>query len=180
MESAKRVSLKRVKDTAGDRVFNIINMVLMVVVCLVILYPLYFVIIASFSSPETVNGGGLQLLPKEFYLSGYKRIFSYMKIWQGYANSLYYTTLGTAINIAVTLPAAFALSRKTMRGRNAFMLLFSFTMFFGGRSDPYLSADQKHGHSRYGLGLGAARRGFGLEYYRNPHLYSNQHSRIAV
>jgi putative aldouronate transport system permease protein len=130
--ASKRIALKRVKDTAGDRVFNIINMALMVVVCLVILYPLYFVIIASFSSPETVNGGGLQLLPKEFYLSGYKRIFSYMKIWQGYANSLYYTTLGTAINIAVTLPAAFALSRKTMRGRNAFMLLFSFTMFFGG------------------------------------------------
>ena len=123
---------RRIHETTGDRVFNAVNLVVMLLICIVILYPIYFIVIASFSSPETVNGGKLMLVPQELYISGYKKIFSYAEIWTGYANSLLYTAVGTFIGIGLTIPAAYALSRRHMRGHKQIMFLFAFTMFFGG------------------------------------------------
>jgi putative aldouronate transport system permease protein len=101
-------------------------------ITVMILYPLYFIVIASFTDPYVVNRGGLLLYPEVFFAEGYKRIFEYEPLWTGYLNSLLYTVVGTAINLAVTLPCAYALSRKDLTGRKQFMFLLVFTMFFSG------------------------------------------------
>jgi putative aldouronate transport system permease protein len=80
--------------------------------------------------------GKVFLLPRGFQLDSYKRVFENQDIVRGYGNTIFYTLIGTLINLTVTLPAAYSLSRKDLRGRNGFMLFFSFTMFFGGGMVP--------------------------------------------
>ena len=120
------------KKMWGDRVFDMVNAVLMVFICLVIAYPLYYVLLASFTDPTIVNSGKILLYPEKLFLGGYKKIFQYRPIWTGYANTLIYTFGGTAAAIAATVPCAFALSRKALWGRRVLNFLFTFTMFFSG------------------------------------------------
>jgi putative aldouronate transport system permease protein len=87
---------------------------------------------ASISDPKLVGSGEMWLLPKGITFEGYQRVFQNNSIWTGYSNTLLYTVVGTAINLFVTLPAAYALSRKDFDGRNFFMGMFMVTMFFGG------------------------------------------------
>jgi len=123
---------KRISLTRGDRVFTACNTVLMCLIIIVILYPLYFILIASVTDPYVVNSGRLLLYPQKLYLRGYQKIFEYRPLWSGYRWSLIYTLLGTLINVLVTVPAGYSLSRKDLVGRNAMMFLFTFTMFFSG------------------------------------------------
>lgn len=125
--SASRTALSR-----GDRVFHLINTLIMGLICIVILYPLYYVIISSITDPSAVKGGELLLFPGKLYFDGYVTAFNFKPLMTGYRNSIIYTLLGTAINIAVTIPGAYALSRKDMPGRNGIMLIMTFTMFFSG------------------------------------------------
>jgi putative aldouronate transport system permease protein len=125
-----------IRLSRSDRVFNIFNTALMVLIVICILYPLYFVLVASMSAPADVAGGGLMLWPKKWSLEGYKKIFTYEPIWRSYMNTIVYTVVGTLINLAITLPCAFALSQKKLVGRTSIMLLFSFTMFFSGGMVP--------------------------------------------
>ena len=135
----------RIRDSKGDMIFNLFLTLLMIVVIIIIAYPLYFVIIASFSSPTAVNGGEVLLLPKDITFSGFKKILEYKEIWIGYKNSVIYTVAGTLINLAVTLPAGYALSRKRLFGRRPIMLLFAFTMFFSGGMIPTYMVIKKLG-----------------------------------
>ncbi|MBQ7248233.1 MAG: carbohydrate ABC transporter permease [Lachnospiraceae bacterium] len=125
-----------IRESRQDAVFNVINVVVMVIVLVAILYPLYFIVIASISSPNAVNGGRVLLYPQDITFSGYKRILEYEPIWRGYLNSLFYTVAGTLLNLAVTLPAGYALSRKHLFARRPLLLLFAFTMFFSGGMIP--------------------------------------------
>ena len=125
-----------IRDSKWDRVFHLANILIMVIVLIIEIYPLYFVIIASVSAPTAVNSGEVILLPKDVTFSGFKKILEYKPIWIGYRNSLFYTIVGTLINLAVTLPAGYALSRKNLFGRRPIMLLFAFTMFFSGGMIP--------------------------------------------
>lgn len=118
--------------TLSDRVFDGVNYAVMAVALLVVLYPLYFVVIASFSSPEAVYAGDVWLLPRDVTVEGYERIIADRYIWSGYRNSVIYTVLGTAVNLALTIPAAYALSRRDFVGRNLITILMAFTMFFEG------------------------------------------------
>ncbi len=121
-----------VKDTAADRIFNIVNVTLLGIIALVVLYPLYFVLVASVTDPMVVNSGTLLLYPVKWYTRGYEKIFAYDALWMGYWNSLVYMVLGTTVNMCVTIPGAYALSRKDFVGRGILLKLFAFTMFFGG------------------------------------------------
>ncbi len=121
-----------IREPLPDRVFNAVNVALMLLVMVIIIYPLYFIVVASLSNPDTVASGKLLFVPREFYTEGYQKILQHRPIWTGYRNTLLYTLLGTAINLAVTLPAAYALSRKKLYGRGPLMMIFVFTMFFGG------------------------------------------------
>lgn len=116
----------------GDKTFDVINLIILVLILLAVLYPLYFIVIASFSDPDAVAAGKVWLFPVGFNIDGYKEIFKNSDLWTGYANSIKYTVIGTSVNIAMTIPAAYALSRKELVGRNFFMTMITFTMFFGG------------------------------------------------
>ena len=118
--------------SGGDRVFGIVNGILLAIVTLVVLYPLYFSLIASFSSPQAVYQGRVLLLPADITLRGYEKIFADPSIWTSYFNSIVYTLVGTACNLIFTIPLAFALSRKEFPLGGVYMKLMVFTMFFYG------------------------------------------------
>lgn len=115
-----------------DYIFVIVVYLLLVIALIATLYPMLFVLSASISDPTLVSTGKVWLLPKGITFDGYKRIFQKDAIWTGYRNSIMYTILGTAINLAITLPAAYALSRKDTPFRGFFSKIFLFTMFFSG------------------------------------------------
>lgn len=116
----------------GDKVFYAIIVVVLTIFFLLVLYPCIYVISASFSSGPAVQSGRVVLLPVEPSLEGYRTVFNTPNVWIGFRNSLIYTVCGTALNIVLTMTAAYCLSRKDLPGRNGFMLFFTFTMFFNG------------------------------------------------
>ncbi|WP_337098394.1 carbohydrate ABC transporter permease [Paenibacillus sp. YIM B09110] len=133
------------RKSKGDLAFDIANYTLLTIAMLLILYPLYFVFIASFSDPNMIYSGQIWLLPKGLTLDGYERIFADATIWIGYGNSLLYAVVGTLISVAVTLLAAYPLARRDFVGRGLFMWFFMFTMFFGGGLIPtYLLIKDLH------------------------------------
>lgn len=132
----KKDKRNTIREARPDAIFNTVIFILMILIIIAISYPLYFVIIASISSPNAVNSGQVLLWPKDLTVAGYKKILEYEPLWTGYANSLLYTIAGTVINLLFTIPAGYALSRKKLRGRKFLMLLFAITMFFGGGMIP--------------------------------------------
>ena len=120
--------MKKKKIEFFDIVVFLISLILMIIV----LYPLILVISNSVSKPAYVSTGQVLLLPKGFTLDGYKAIFQDDSIMVGYANTIFYTVLGTIINLIVTLPAGYALTKKTLPGNNFIMGMFMFTMYFSG------------------------------------------------
>nr|WP_243641312.1 carbohydrate ABC transporter permease [Xylanivirga thermophila] len=121
-----------IKETKGDKIFNVINYIILTIILLITFYPLLFVVIASISNPDMINSGQVVLLPKDISFDGYKRIFQDPRILSGYKNTIIYTVFGTLLNLAVTIPAAYALSRKDLVGRNIITIIFMITMFFSG------------------------------------------------
>lgn len=132
-----------VKSSISDRVFDIFNIIIMILVCICIAYPLYFVVVASFTDPVIVNSGKILLYPEKLFMGGYERILRYTPLWRGYINTLQYTVVGTIVSIIFTLPCAYALSRDDMAGRRPLMFLFTFTMFFSGGIIPLYLVIQK-------------------------------------
>ena len=115
-----------------DRIINAVACFVCGFVFLLTLYPLVYVLSASFSDPVSVTRGELLLLPIKPTLEGYATILDYSPIWVGYRNTIFYTIVGTGVNLLCTIPCAYALSRKDLYGRNVLMFLFTFTMFFSG------------------------------------------------
>ncbi|MDF1489631.1 carbohydrate ABC transporter permease [Tessaracoccus caeni] len=115
-----------------DRLVDICLAILVVLIIAAVTYPIWFIIVASVSSPRAVATGQVTLLPQGLGLAGYELILGDARIWTGYKNTIIYAVVGTAINLLVTLPAAFAMSRREFRPRRIIMFLFAFTMFFGG------------------------------------------------
>lgn len=116
----------------SDKIFYIVTGIILTAVFIMVLYPCIFVISASFSSGTAVQSGKVVLLPVDFSLSGYQAVFNTPDVWIGFRNSLFYTVASTVISVAMTMTAAYCLSRKDVPGNNFIMLLFTFTMFFGG------------------------------------------------
>jgi putative aldouronate transport system permease protein len=120
------------RETKADKIFDICNKLLVGFFILIIAYPLIYIISASISDPSLVNSGKMWLFPKDITFEGFKRVFNSSDIWIGYRNTIFYTLLGTFINLAVTLPCAYALARQELVGRGFIMGLLIFTMFFDG------------------------------------------------
>jgi len=134
-----------IRNTQGDKVFEIANYILITLGTLIVLYPLYFVIIASISDPNLIYEGKVILIPKNISFEGYKRLIEDKQIWMGYLNTIKYTITGTAINVFLTLTAAFTLSRKGLIMGKFFMYLIVLTMFFNGGLIPNYILVQKLG-----------------------------------
>lgn len=141
MTSKKKKSLLRY--SLGDSVFLAIVYLLLLFSFLIILYPILYVISASFSDPNAVAGGEMILWPINPSLRAYEYILHYGDIWTGYANTIFYTVAGTLLNLLFTLPCAYMLSRRDVVGRGIIMTLFVITMYFGGGLIPtYLNLNE--------------------------------------
>ena len=126
----------RMKKSKGERIFDAVLISFSILILVIVAYPLYFVVIASFSNPEAVLGGKLSFWPIGFNIESYKMILDEPKIWLGYRNSIIYTILGTVINLILTTLAAFPLSRKDMPYRRLLTFVITFTMLFSGGMIP--------------------------------------------
>ncbi len=120
------------KHGLSDKSFERINNTLVAILVIVILYPLVFVVSASISDPGAVNTGKMWLWPVDITFEGFKKVFENSEIWRGYRNTIIYTILGTVIHLVILLPAAYALSRKGLRGKKIILWFILFTMLFNG------------------------------------------------
>ncbi len=123
---------KKMKMGTGDRIFYVVTRVLLAAFLVIVLYPIYFVVIASFSDSAYVNSGEFLFYPKGFTLLGYSQIFKTTRIWISYMNTLIYVVFGTMLGLAASVLAGYSLSQKKLLGRNVIMGLLVFTMYFGG------------------------------------------------
>jgi len=130
--SVLTMSRLRRRRNQSDLLFSIVLATVLVLILFATLYPLFFVIIASVSDPTLVATGKVWIIPQGWSTFGYEQIFADQRIWTGYRNTILYTVVGTALNLLVTLPAAYALSRKEFAPRKPLMFFFAFTMFFSG------------------------------------------------
>ncbi len=127
-----RAPRNRIRETLSDRLFGLGNYLLIGVLLIIIVYPLIYILSASVSDPTAVNSGKMWLWPVGFTLEGFERVFRNPDILIGYRNTLFYTVVGTLINLCVTLPCAYALSRGELPGRTIILAVILFTMFFSG------------------------------------------------
>lgn len=128
-----------------DKITILADYILATLFLLVTLYPLYFVMIASISSADAVVRGKVILFPQKLTLAGYRAMLEHTEIWSGYFYAILYTFVGTVINLICTIPAAYALSRRTLPFRRGINLYFMITMFLGGGLIPvYLLINRLH------------------------------------
>lgn len=125
----KAIKQRQIND---GKWFDITVYVVAIILFVIVLYPLIFVLSASFSSPTAVISGKMVLWPVDFTLKAYSEVFHNHDVWTGYRNTLIYTTLGTVVNLILTTLAAYPLSRRDLPGRNIMMFAITFTMFFQG------------------------------------------------
>lgn len=121
-----------IKPTKGDRILDCIIIGLLVIIAVVAFYPLYLVLICSFSDPAYISSGDVWLIPRGINFDAYKILLDTKEIWVGYRNSLFYTVVGTTLQMIVTTAAGFAVSRKTLPGRRILMFFFLFPLYFSG------------------------------------------------
>ena len=139
------IAKNRISASRDDLVYYIISGFIMSVLLVMALYPMVFVLSASFSSGDAVSSGKVILWPVELNLEGYKTVFRNNDILRAYWNTLLYTAVGTLINVSMALITAYPLSRRDLRGRGFLMLIFTFTMFFSGGMIPsYINISNLH------------------------------------
>lgn len=142
--NAKKPALA-IKDTTGDKIFHTITYILLGLLALIILYPVYFIVIASISDPDAVLAGKVVLLPVGINIDGYMKILERTDVWQGYYNTIIYTVVTVVLSLLVTIPAGWALSRETLPGKKFWMVYFIIPMFFGGGLIPFYNIMSKLG-----------------------------------
>lgn len=126
----------KIKLCMQDRIFYIICYTMIILLTLLVLYPIIYIVSASFSSGSAVAQGKVWLYPVEFSLEGYKAVLKYKSVWIGYRNTIFYVIAGTLINVVITMFCAYPLARKKLRGRSFLSFLFTFTMLFSGGMIP--------------------------------------------
>lgn len=121
------------KKTLGDRVFNAANFIFMILIMLIMVYPCWYVLMASFSDPVAIYGnGGILLWPKHFGIYTYQEVLKNSQVWLGYRNTVLYVACGGLLSLFLTISAAFCLTRRGLPGRNGILFLILFTMYFSG------------------------------------------------
>ena len=125
-----------IRVSAGRRVFLAANTIILLAISFIMLYPVLYVIAASFSEETAILRGDVVFIPVDAHVKAYQKVFQYPLLWQSYGNTLLYTGLGTVINLVLTVFGAWALSQRKMVGRRFFTLMCTFTMFFNGGMIP--------------------------------------------
>lgn len=141
MEEKELKALKKknkIKGSKTDYVYYAICGFILFLLAVIVIYPMYYIVIASVSDPDAVMTGEVWLYPVKVTFSGYAQLFNRDDVWRGYFNTLVYTIFGTLFNIALTIPAGWALSRDYLPFRKLINVLLIITMFFGGGLVPYV------------------------------------------
>lgn len=153
----KSIAIKR---SAGDIVFDVINITLICIITLIFIYPIWYIIAVSFAEPAEAASGSIYFWPKQFSIDAYKKVFETKSIWTAYANTALYTVAHTLYVLALTIPSAYALSKKQLPGRVAITYYFFVTMFLSGGLIPSYMLNKSLGlvNSRWimilGMGIG--------------------------
>lgn len=135
----------KVRKSREDLIFDFIIYTIAALLIAVTLYPMYFIVIASFSNPTLVSNGQIMFIPKGITFKAYRELASYTKLWSGYGNTIIYVVAGTIISLMVNIPASFALSRKRLYGKKLFTAFFLIPMFFTGGLIPTFLVVQQFG-----------------------------------
>ena len=136
VKAPSRRAKNRIKITAGEKIYYAIVNLILGVFFVLVLAPLINIVASSFSSADAVIKGKVLLWPVEFNVEGYKAVFDYKGIWLSYWNTIVYTVVGTAINLFMTMIAAYPLARKNLPLKKPVVMLFMFTMLFSGGMIP--------------------------------------------
>ncbi len=120
------------RQTTGDKIILVIGYILLGLFVVAIILPVIYIIIASFMDPITLQNKGITFDFSKWTLTAYERVFSNKAIWTGFWNAAVYSVTFTVVSVAVTLLAAYPMSRPDFKGRGFFSLVFTITMFFGG------------------------------------------------
>jgi putative aldouronate transport system permease protein len=130
---------------SGDVVFDTVNHTILIIVLLVVLFPLWFLVIASFSNPDAINRGEVILWVKDFDLIGYEKVFKDGAIWMGYLNTIIYAFFGVWMALFLTLPFAYAISRPEFFLRKFLTIAMLITWYFHGGLIPTFLVVKKLG-----------------------------------
>ena len=122
----------KIKHSFTDKLFLIFCYIMVALIVLMCIYPLWLVIIYSISDPDMVNAGKIFLIPRGINLDGYRQVFRHNKLMKGYWNTITQTSAGLVVNMGLTIPAAYALSKPNLNGRKFFMTAIVITMYFSG------------------------------------------------
>ncbi len=162
----------RIKRSRGDVVFDVINITIILLITLIMIYPMWYVLIVSFASPEEAVRGNLYFWPKSFTLEAYGKVFAEKKIWIGYLNTIIYTLSHTVYSLVLTILPAYALSKKKLPGRVAITWYFFATMFISGGLIPSYMLNKSLGliNTRWimilGMGVGYSNLVITRTYYQ--------------
>jgi len=132
----KKINKNKIKLPIQDKIVNSIIVLLCLIIGFLSFYPLWIVLISSISDPTNISAGEVWMLPKNINFDAYKLLLSEDSLWIGYRNSLLYTIIGTFLQMCFTVPAAFALAKKSLPGRRFLILFFLFVLYFGGGMIP--------------------------------------------
>lgn len=121
-----------IKASLGSRIYDKVNIMILVILGVITFYPFWDCLVVSFSSLKGYLGTGIHLWPSEWSFEGYSYMLKNIDLWRSYANSIFITIVGTAINMLITTMAAYALSKRNLKGQRVLMFLAVFTMMFSG------------------------------------------------
>jgi len=125
------------KMTLGEKIFQVFDVLLMILLTLVTLYPLWYILVASFSDNTAVLAAkGMMMLPKNFTTAAYKEVLKFSSVWKGYQNTLIIVIGGTALNMVLTILGGYVLSRKYLYWNKYVSYFVVFTMYFSGGMIP--------------------------------------------
>ena len=151
------IKIKRNRSWDDKLLYASTDLILLLLL-LVVGYPIIYVLSCSFSSGAAVSSGRVLLWPVDFSLDGYKFVFNYKDVWTGFGNTIFYTVVGTALNMFLSVLVAYPLSRPNYQGRGIVTMLFTFTMMFHAGMIPNYMLVSNLGliNSRWALVLVAA------------------------
>ncbi len=132
MESKTKKKSEFARHSAGDKAILIAGYIILGLFVVAIVFPIIYIILASFIDPITLQNSGLTFDFSKWTLTAYERVMSNAQIWIGFRNALVYSVLFTLLSVIVTLLAAYPMSRTDFKGRGFFNVIFVITMFFGG------------------------------------------------
>ena len=122
----------RIRRSRSDVIFDTINILIILIITAIMIYPMWYVLMVSIATPEEAALGGIYFWPKTISMEAYETVFTTKSIWIAYANTVLYTVAHTLYVLVLTIPAAYALSKKDLPGRVPIVWYFFITMFVSG------------------------------------------------